>query len=189
MTVSSTSSDNQLARKTLAIIATDGFEKSELFVPKEKLEAMGADIDIISIDDAKQITSWDEKNWGEKIAVDKQISEAKVEEYDAVIIPGGQINPDILRTNKTVVSFLKQAASHSKIKSIAAICHGPWLLAEADLVNDKAITSYPSTKTDMVNAGGKWTDSEVVVDGKLVTSRNPDDLPKFVSAIASTLSQ
>jgi protease I len=183
------SNNSMLNNKTLAIIATNGFEQSELFEPRSKLEAMGAQIHLISIDDNQEIRAWDEKDWGESISVDKQIEQAKPSDYDAVILPGGQINPDVLRTNDKVISFIRASSQENRVKAIAAICHAPWLLAEADIVKDKKITSFPSIRTDMLNAGGLWEDEEVVVDGKLVTSRNPNDIPAFVEAIKSQLSE
>lgn len=176
-----------LETKKLAIIATDGFEQSELLEPKRQLENIGAQIHVISIDGNQTIRGWDKKDWGETVAVDKQIEDASVDDYDAVILPGGQINPDVLRTNKTVVEFIQTAYENSRIKVIAAICHAPWLLAEADLVKGKKVTSYPSISTDIKNAGGDWEDSEVVVDDKLVTSRNPNDIPAFINVICQKL--
>lgn len=183
------SNNSTLTNKTLAIIATDGFEQSELFEPKSKLEAMGAEIHIISIDDQQEIRAWDETDWGDTISVDKQIEQVSPSDYDAVILPGGQINPDVLRINNKVISFIKTSLQEERVKAIAAICHAPWLLAEADIVKDKKITSFPSIRTDMLNAGGLWEDKEVVVDGKLVTSRNPNDIPAFVEAIKTQLTQ
>lgn len=181
------SNTTTLKVKTVAIVATNGFEQSELLQPKKELEAQGANVQVISIDDNDKIRGWDEKDWGETVKVDKQIDQAKLEDYDAVILPGGQINPDILRTNQKVVEFIRAANSKTNIKAIAAICHGPWLLVEADLVKGKQVTSYPSISTDLKNAGGIWQDKSVVVDGKLITSRNPDDIPNFIDAITQKL--
>lgn len=176
-----------LENKTLAIIATDGFEQSELLKPKSELEARGAKTHVISINGNKSIRGWDEKDWGETVKVDKQIEEANLADYDAVILPGGQMNPDILRTDEKVVAFIKSAAEQTNIKVIAAICHAPWLLVEAGLVKGKQVTSFPSISTDLKNAGATWQDNTVVTDGKLVTSRNPDDIPNFIDAITQKL--
>ncbi len=177
----------KLSEKAVAIIATNGFEQSELFSPKKELEDRGVKVDIISIDEQKEIKAWDKNNWGKGVSVDKQINDAELDDYDAIVLPGGQINPDILRTHTEVVSFIKKAYQKNKIKAVAAICHGPWLLVEADLVEGKNIASYPSIQTDVKNAGGHWKDETIVIDGKLITSRNPDDLPNFNSAIIEKL--
>lgn len=183
------SNKTSLKNTTIAIIATHGFEQSELLQPKEALTELGAKVQVISIDDNQRIRGWDQNDWGQNVKVDKQIEQVNVADYDAVIIPGGQINPDILRTNKKVVDFIQTADSQANIKVIAAICHGPWLLVEANIVNDKHVTSYPSISTDLSNAGAKWLDQSVVIDGKLITSRNPDDIPDFIDAIAQKLNQ
>lgn len=177
-----------LTNKTLAIIATDGFEQSELLDPKHELEARGAKTHVISINGNQTIRAWDQKDWGKIVSVDKQIEDLNLSDYDGIILPGGQMNPDILRTNKNVVACIKSAADQNHIKFIAAICHGPWLLIEADLVKSKNVTSYPSIRTDLINAGGNWQDRTVVVDGKLITSRNPDDIANFIDAITQKLS-
>jgi len=179
--------DNSLKNKKIAMIATDGFEQSELLQPKQNLAALGAEIDVLSIDNNQQICGWDVNKWGDKVNVDKQVSDITLSDYDGLIFPGGQINPDILRTNKEVVSLIQKATKEDNIKAIAAICHGPWLLVEADIVNNKKVTSFPSISTDLKNAGAHWEDKTVVVDGKLITSRNPDDIPDFVDAIAYQL--
>lgn len=176
--------NRNLKGKKIAILATNGFEQSELVQPRDELIKQGAHVDILSIDDQTTITAWDEDNWGDKVNVDAQVSSVASSDYDALILPGGQINPDVLRTNDSAVSFIKSAYTEQKIKAIGAICHGPWLLAEADLAEDKQLTSFPSIKTDLLNAGAHWKDEEVVQDGKLVTSRNPNDIPAFVAAIS-----
>ncbi|MDC8829648.1 type 1 glutamine amidotransferase domain-containing protein [Alteromonas gilva] len=173
-----------LNNKRIAILATNGFEQSELVQPKKMLTAQGAEVDILSIDDQGEITGWDTDNWGDKVKVDAQVSTAEPGDYDALVLPGGQINPDILRANKEAVSFIQQAHAAPRIKAIGAICHGPWLFVESGLANDSRVTSYPSIKTDLTNAGAHWQDKEVVQDGKLVTSRNPDDIPAFVAKIS-----
>ncbi|WP_218598099.1 type 1 glutamine amidotransferase domain-containing protein [Polaribacter sp. NJDZ03] len=165
-----------LKRKTVAILATNGFEESELKEPKKALEAAGAEVHIVSLESG-EIKSWNEGNWGKTYKVDKTLKEVSQENYNALMLPGGVINPDVLRDNADAVSFVKSFFEHHK--PVGAICHGPWLLAEADVLKGRKITSYSSIKTDLINAGANWVDEEVVVDKGLVTSRNPDDLPAF----------
>jgi protease I len=169
-------SDQALAHKRIAILATDGFEQSELIEPKKRLEAAGAQVDVVSLKPGK-IRGWKMKDWGDEVAVDATLDQAKVEDYDGLVLPGGQINPDKLRIEPKAVSFVQSFASANKI--IGAICHGPWMLIEADLVRGHKITSWPSLRTDLKNAGARWDDKEVIVDGGLITSRNPDDIPAF----------
>lgn len=164
----------------IAILATDGFEKSELFEPKRQLEAAGATVTIISLETG-EIKSWDEKNWGESIAVDMVIDDAKVADFDALVLPGGQINPDILRTSDKAVGFVRDFFNTGK--TLGAICHAPWLLVEADVIKGRDVTSYTSIKTDLVNAGANWHDKSVVTDQALVTSRHPGDLDDFCAKI------
>jgi protease I len=170
----------KLENKTIAILATDGFEKSELFEPLNAVKAEGATVDIVSIKEGS-IKSWDEKNWGESIAVDKLVQNAKASNYDALILPGGVINPDSLRTNEDALSFIRDFFREGK--PVAAICHAPWLLISAGVIENREVTSFHSIKTDVINAGGEWRDEEVVVDSGLVTSRNPKDLPAFIDKI------
>jgi protease I len=164
----------------IIILATDGFEQSELEVPRDKLKAAGAEVHVVS-PDGKAIRGWDEKDWGREVSVDKALSDVSADAYDAIVLPGGQINPDILRTKSEAVSFVK--AMHDGGKVVAAICHGPWLLIEAGIVKGRKVTSYPSIRTDVENAGGHWEDSEVVADQGIVSSRNPGDLDAFVDKI------
>lgn len=178
------SNKQNLKGKKIAILATNGFEQSELIQPKDKLIEQGADVVILSVDGQDTITAWDENNWGDNVKVDAQVSTAAPSDFDALILPGGQINPDVLRTNDAAVSFIKRAYKEERIKAIGAICHGPWLLVEAGLAKESQLTSFPSIKTDLVNAGAQWKDEEVVQDGKLVTSRNPNDIPAFVETIS-----
>lgn len=170
----------KLQDKTIAILATDGFEKSELFEPLNAVKAQGATIDIVSIKEG-EIKSWDDKNWGEAIKVDKLVKNVNASDYDALILPGGVINPDTLRADEDALSFIRDF--FKKGKPVAAICHAPWLLISADVIKNRKVTSYHTIKTDVINAGAQWRDEEVVVDAGLVTSRNPQDLPAFIDKI------
>lgn len=177
--------DDILSGKNIAVLATDGFEQSELEEPKRRLEAMGATVHVITPGDAKEIRGWKGKDWGNPVAVDKALSAADAGAYDALVLPGGVINPDKLRIDKDALAFVK--AFDAAGKPIAAICHGPWLLAETGIAKGKRVTSWPSLKTDLGNAGGHWEDSEVVVDGNVITSRKPDDIPAFSDAVAKAI--
>ena len=168
--------DKQLNNTKVAILATDGFEQSELFEPKKALEDAGAEVKIVSLK-AGEIKGWDEDDWGKTIKVDITIDEANADDFDALQLPGGVMNPDKLRMNEKAVSFVKSFFTAGK--PVAAICHAPWTLIEADVVDGRTITSWKSLKTDLENAGAKWVDQEVVTDNGLVTSRNPNDLPAF----------
>ncbi|MCK0128925.1 type 1 glutamine amidotransferase domain-containing protein [Erythrobacter sp. F6033] len=170
--------------KRILIIATDGFEQSELMEPKARLEEDGADITIASLEDG-EITGWKDSNWGESVPVDITVEEVSSGDYDALLLPGGQINPDILRMNETVINLIKDFDKADK--PIAAICHAPWLLAEADIVKGKVVTSWPSLRTDLRNAGADVVDREVAVDGNLITSRNPEDIPAFTAALKDAM--
>lgn len=169
-----------LAGKTVAILATDGFEQSELTEPKRLLEEAGASVDVIA-PKAGSIRGWDKKDWGKEVAVDKALADADAGSYDALVLPGGVINPDTLRMDQDAVGFIK--ACFDGGKPVAAICHGPWTLIEADLVEGRNVTSWPSLRKDLENAGATWEDSEVVEDGGLITSRKPDDIPAFTNAV------
>lgn len=170
----------------IIILATDGFEQSELEVPRDKLREHGADVRVVT-PDGKAIRGWDKKDWGREAAADHALSEVSVDDFDAIVLPGGQINPDILRTIPEAVSLVRDFVSGNKI--VAAICHGPWMLVEADVVRDREMTSYPSIRTDLENAGAKWVDREVVVSNGIVTSRNPDDLDAFVAKIVEEVEE
>lgn len=165
-----------LKGKKIAILATDGFEQSELLKPKSALEAEGAETSVVSLK-AGEIKGWNEKDWGDSIGVDLTVDEADPNRFDALLLPGGVMNPDKLRMNPKAVEFARSFFDAGK--PIAAICHGPWLLVEAGIVKNKTLTSWPSLKTDIVNAGGKWVDREVVNDSGITTSRKPDDIPAF----------
>lgn len=183
-------SEQTLQGKTIAIMATDGFEQSELLGPKERLEALGAKVHVVSPVDGKsggerKIRGWNDKDWGQSVAIDTPLADAREGDYDALVLPGGVINPDILRMNDAAVAFVR--AFDAAGKTVAAICHGPWLLVESGLAKGRRVTSWPSLKTDLGNAGATWQDAEVVVDGNVITSRNPDDIPAFSAAVAKAL--
>jgi protease I len=167
-----------LSKKTVAILAANGFEESELREPKKALENAGADVHIVSLE-AGDIKGWKDGNWSNSYKVNKTLDEVSHKDYNALMIPGGIINPNLLRTNKKAVSFVKSFFENKK--PVGAICHGAWLLAEADVLKGRKVTSYGSIKTDIKNAGANWVDQEVVVDKGLVTSRSPKDLPAFNS--------
>jgi protease I len=164
----------------IAILSTNGFEQSELFQPKKALEAAGATVHVVS-PEAGSIKGWKDGDWGDSVDVDVVLEDARHEDYDALVLPGGQMNPDILRTFPEAVSFVKSFFDADK--PLAAICHAPWLLIDAGIVRDLSLTSYKSIKMDVLNAGGKWEDRPVVVDKGVITSRNPDDLDAFSSKI------
>ena len=162
--------------KRVAILATDGFEQSELESPRQALDGAGATTMVVSPKEG-EITGWAEKNWGQPVRVDLTLEHARPEDFDALLIPGGVMNPDKLRTEPAAVAFVRHFFETGK--PVAAICHGPWLLVEADVLEGRTVTSWPSLRTDIENAGGSWTDREVVTDNGLVTSRKPADLPAF----------
>ena len=169
-----------LTGKKIAILATHGFEQAELLQPQGALQAAGAETKVVSLEKGK-IKGWNEKNWGQEVPVDLTVDEAKPDDFDALLLPGGVMNPDHLRTNPKAVHFVR--AFFDAHKPIAAICHGPWLLVEAGIVKGRTITSWPSLKTDIINAGGKWVDQEVVSETGLITSRKPTDIPAFNRAM------
>lgn len=173
-----------LSGKIIAILATDGFEQSELLLPLRRLGNDGATIHIVS-PQSEKIKGWHQGDWGEEIAVDVKLDEADPEVYDALILPGGPINPDLLRTNRHAIAFIRHF--YERRKPLGAICHAPWLLIEADIVKGRRATSYASIKTDMENAGAHWVDVEVAVDDGLVTSRKPADLNAFCEKIAEEI--
>ncbi|MDT0554948.1 type 1 glutamine amidotransferase domain-containing protein [Patiriisocius hiemis] len=162
--------------KRIAIVATNGFEESELKSPKQAMESEGFTVDIIS-DKSGTIKGWNDGNWSNEYTVTNTLNNVSAKDYDALMLPGGVINPDILRQNDDALTFIRDFFKQSK--PVAAICHAPQLLIEADVVKGRTLTSYNSIKTDLQNAGALWVDKEVVVDEALVTSRNPDDLPAF----------
>jgi len=164
----------------ILIIATDGFEKSELFGPRERLLELGAEVSLAS-PDTRPIQGMRHQEKGETITPDMTLDEVDPNEFDALVIPGGVANPDTLRQEKKAIDIVKSFADAGK--PIAAICHGPWLLVEADIVDGKTVTSWPSVRTDLANAGGDVVDQPVVRDGFLITSRKPDDVDAFTSAL------
>jgi protease I len=165
-----------LAGKRVAILATDGFEQSELAEPRRALEEAGAKTDIVSLR-AGTIRGWKDRNWGDAFSVDRTVGEASADDYDALVLPGGVMNPDKLRVDHDAVAFVRRF--FEKGKPVGAICHGPWTLINAGVAQGRLMTSWPSLRQDLVNAGARWTDEEVVADGRLVTSRKPADLPAF----------
>jgi protease I len=171
--------NRDLSGKRVAILATDGFEQDELFSPLEALREAHADVKVISPteDKNKHIKGWNHTDWGKTVRVDLPLREARPENFDALVLPGGVINPDHLRREPEAVQFVKTFFESGK--PIAAICHGPQMLIEADVVRGHKLTSFASIKTDLKNAGAEWVDEEVVVDQGIVTSRSPDDLPAF----------
>jgi protease I len=165
-----------LAGKRVAILATDGFEQSELAEPRRALEEAGARTDIVSLR-AGTIRGWRHRNWGDAFSVDRTVGEASADDYDALVLPGGVMNPDRLRVDADAVAFVRRFFDTGK--PVGAICHGPWTLIDAGVAQGRSMTSWPSLRQDLVNAGARWTDEEVVTDGRLVTSRKPADLPAF----------
>jgi protease I len=166
----------QLEGKRVAVLVDNGFEQIELTSPIEALRDAGAEAVIVSPQKDK-VRAWDMKDWGETFDVDLPLDRANADDFDALVLPGGVMNPDRLRTNERAVAFTR--AFFEAGKPVASICHGPWLLVEADVVRGRRVTSYPSIRTDLRNAGAEWVDESVVVDAGLVTSRKPDDLPDF----------
>jgi protease I len=161
----------------VAILVTDGFEQVELTEPRKALDDAGADTRIVSPKDS-EVRGWNFTDWGQKLPVDLKLDQARPEMFDALLLPGGVINPDTLRMEPKAVAFVK--AFFDAGKPVAAICHGPWTIIEAGQARGRKMASWPSLKTDLKNAGAEWVDQEAVVDGKLVTSRKPDDIPAFI---------
>jgi protease I len=166
----------QLNGKRVAALVAHGFEQVELTEPKKALEQAGARVEVVS-PDGGEVRGWNHTEWGDRVKVDRTLNEAKADDYDALLLPGGVMNPDRLRLNPKAVEFAKQFATSGK--PIAVICHGPWTLVEAGVVRGVRMTSWPSVKTDLINAGANWVDEDVVVDRGIVSSRKPDDIPAF----------
>jgi len=175
-----------LKGKKVAILATDGFEQSELTQPRDALRTAGATVEIVS-PKSGEIRGWQEQDWGETVPVDRALAETSAGDYDALVVPGGQINPDLLRVEPKAVALVK--AFFDAGKPIAAICHGPWLLVEAGVIEGVQATSYKSIRTDLENAGALWVDRPVVVDQGMVTSRSPEDLPAFCKKLIEAVAE
>lgn len=172
--------------KTIAILATHGFEESELKSPKEHMEQQGWKVDIVS-PESGSIKAWADKNWGKEYTVDKELSAANASDYDALVLPGGVINPDKLRANKDALGFVKNFFEQKK--PVGAICHGPQILIDAEVVQGRNLTSVKNISKDLKNAGANWEDKEVIVDAGLVTSRTPDDLPAFNAKLVEEINE
>ena len=175
-----------LENKRVAILATHGFEESELTSPMNALKEKYATVDIVSEKEGK-IKAWRGGNWSGDYEVDKTLNDVSADEYDALVLPGGVMNPDKMRQNKDAVNFVQEFFKAHK--PVAAICHAGWMLAEADVLQDREVTSYPGIRTDMQNAGARWKDANVVVDHGLVTSRTPEDLPAFNSKLTEEVAE
>lgn len=175
-----------LSGRNICILATHGFEESELIQPRDDLKGAGANVTIVS-PESGEIKGWKGDDWGQSVRVDAPLSGARVEQYDALVLPGGQINPDLLRVNDEALALIKAFADAGK--PVAAVCHAPWLLIEAGLAEGKTMTCYTSIVTDLKNAGANYVDQEVAIDGQFITSRCPDDLPAFGKAIAEMVSE
>lgn len=170
--------------KRVLIIATDGFEQSELIEPKKLLETAGYETVVASPSSGK-IKGWNHGEWGQSVTVDADIEDVSESEFHALLLPGGQMNPDILRMDQRVIELIEDFDSAGK--PIAAICHAPWLLIEAEIVDGRTVTGWPSIHTDLENAGAEVVDQEVAIDGNLITSRKPEDIPAFTQALIDAL--
>jgi deglycase len=174
----------------ILIVATDGFEQSELLVPREKLKDAGATVEVAapkSRQNSGKIYGWNETDWGKTVSVDKDLEDVSVADYDALVLPGGQINPDKLRLEPKAIEVIRGFLDSGKV--VAAICHAPWLLVEAGAARGRRMTSYRSIRTDVVNAGGDWRDEAVVTDQGIITSRSPADLEPFVAKIIEEIGE
>jgi protease I len=180
----------KIGKAKILILATDGFEQSELVVPRDKLRAAGALVHVAAPANRKDkatIRGWQNKDWGEPVEVDRELADATETFYDALVLPGGQMNPDTLRATPEAMELVTEFVNSGK--PVAAICHGPWLLIEANAVKGRKATSYHSIKTDMINAGADWRDEPVVTDQGIITSRSPDDLGPFVGKIIEEIEE
>jgi protease I len=173
-----------LKGKKIAILATDGFEQAELIEPRKALDDAGASTEVIAPKSGK-IKGWDSKDWGQEVKVDTALEDANPNDYDGLVLPGGVMNPDHLRMDASAVNFVRQFISTGR--TVGAICHGSWTLLETGALRGRTVTSWPSLKTDLKNAGANWVDGEVVVDGQFVTSRKPDDIPAFSKALIESV--
>ncbi len=170
--------------KRVLILATNGFEQSELLAPKAALEAAGFET-VVASPQMGDIKGWKDKNWGDSVPVDALIADVSTGDFDGLLLPGGQMNPDILRMDEAAIDLIEDFNDAGK--PIAAICHAPWLLIEADIVDGRTVTAWPSVRTDLANAGANVVDQEVAIDGNLITSRKPDDIPAFAQAMIAAL--
>jgi protease I len=177
---------NELNGFKVAILVTNGFEQSEMEKPKKALEDAGATTHLVSLSNGS-VKGWKDKNWGDEFKVDVTLDKAKAADYQGLMLPGGVMNPDQLRIHPEAINFIAEFIKNSK--PVAAICHGPWTLINANGVKGKTLTSWPSIKVDLTNAGANWVDREVVRDDKLVTSRKPDDLPAFNAEMIKLFSE
>jgi protease I len=178
--------NQNLQGKRVAILVTDGFEQDELFKPREALDQAGAQTKVVSLKSGK-VKGWKLTDWGKEVSVDVALDSARPDDFDALLLPGGVINPDKLRMEPKAVAFVKSFFDNRK--PVAAICHGPWSVIEAGAARGRRIASWPSLKTDLRNAGAEWVDEEAVTDGNLVTARKPDDIPAFNRAMIELFSQ
>ncbi|WP_225204495.1 type 1 glutamine amidotransferase domain-containing protein [Novosphingobium huizhouense] len=170
--------------KRVLIIATDGFEQSELIEPKKLLEAAGYQT-VVASPKVGEIKGWNHGEWGQSVPVDADLDDVSADDFDALMLPGGQMNPDVLRMDERAIALVEEFDDLGK--PIAAICHGPWLLVEADIVDGRTVTGWPSIRTDLENAGADVVDEEVAIDDNLITSRKPDDIPAFTQALIDAL--
>ncbi len=177
---------DELKGKRIAFLFTEGAEQVEVKKPLEAVKDAGAEVDIVSLEKG-EIEMWEHFDKGEKINADKAVSDADASDYDGLVLPGGVANPDQLRADEGAVKFVRSFFEQDK--PVGVICHGPWLLVEAGVAKGRKVTSFPSVKTDLENAGAEWVDEEVVVDNGLVTSRNPDDLPAFCAKIVEEFAE
>lgn len=178
--------NGKLEGRRVAVLATDGFEQVELTKPVEALKAEGAEVEVVS-PKGGQIQGFNHHDKGDRVSVDRELAQADAGSYDAIVLPGGVINPDALRLEPKAIDFIRSFAQAGK--PIAAICHGPWTLINAEAVDGKRMTSWPSLEADLKNAGADWVDQEVVVDQGLVTSRKPDDLPAFCAKMVEEFAE
>lgn len=172
--------------KSILILATNGFEQSELELPQTRLKEAGADVHVASLEPG-EIKGWDNKNWGRAVNVDKTLDEVDVASYDALVLPGGQMNPDTLRGDENALALIKAFFDQGKV--VAAVCHAPWLLIDTGIAKARKVTSYKTIKQDLINAGAQWEDAEVVTDKGVITSRMPDDLPAFIAKIVEEIQE
>lgn len=175
-----------IRRARILMIATHGFEQSELVEPRNQLRSAGAEVDIAT-PDGLPIRGWDRTNWGETVEADLKIGDARPQDYDALVLPGGVMNPDKLRTDDTAIETVRNFIDTGKV--VGAICHAPWLLVQADAIRGRDVTSYRSIRRDVENAGGQWIDRDVVTDNGIVTSRGPQDIPVFVAKIVEEIQE